>query len=377
MSIYRLRFLKGEINLGFSENARHGVFFSVSFAFLLFLGCTASCADWKTELRTGPRRINAGRVRIYSRAQFKYNAQLNYIGRWVDTPLLLDPELTDPIATWKRLSCATFAKMQRNVMKYGLDGFACLVGKGGTQPLYDYCAKTKTSGFTLLPEIAGSSFGGVKSYMYTAQRAKDIIIPAIKSPYAVRLNGRLVVSSYGGDAQTAEFYKKYFAGYKKEYGEDIVFLPHIGRAGGKKSWNKWRRDYHAGLITPSDVEKVKEYYRNYLRCCGGLYLPATALNIIGERTFDVDFERNFVVKLGKEVMREPEFKDCCFALTARVGHENCTRIGYRLSCQGTQTLRESMETALEGQPDFIIIPEWDGENENSSLRPTVCNSFAH
>src|SRR5690606_25445501 len=39
-------------------------------------------------------------------------------------------------------------------------------------------------------------------------------------------------------------------------------------------------------------------------------------------------------------------------------------------------LRRSFEAAMAGSPDFIIIPEWDEQNEHTSLRPTVDNSFA-
>ena len=346
------------------------------------LACSRVCGagtnavpDWRAALASGSgsRVRQVPRTLVYSRAQFMYNPQLNYIGRWTDTPLLLDPSLRDDKPTGQCLSCAAFGKMQETVLSYGMDGFACLPGKHGSAFLYEYCARTPHGGFTLVPEIAGSD--GAHGAESNA-RFDGVILPALASPHALHLNGKLVVSSYGGDAQPPAFWKAVFDAYRRKHGDRFIFLPQLGSPGGR-GWGKWQTDYHAGSITTQAVAACKEYLRGYLRCTDGLYLPATAMFPGGERRFDAAFYRDFVVALGRGVLAEPEFKGKYFALTARVGKENCARIGYNLSSYGTETLRLSMEAALSADPDLIIIPEWDEQNENTSLRPTLCNSFAY
>ena len=313
------------------------------------------------------------RTLVYSRAQFMYNPQLNYIGRWVDTPLLLDPSLRDDKPNGQCLSGAAFSKMQETVLAYGMDGFACLPGKRGSAFLYEYCARSPHAGFTLVPEISGAD--GARG-AEANPRFDGVILPALASPHALRINGKLVVSSYGADSQTPAFWKTVFDAYRRKHGDRFIFLPQLGSPGGR-GWGKWQADYQAGSITPQAVASAKEYLRGYLRGTDGIYLPATAMFIDGERRFDAAFYRDFVIALGKSVLAEPEFKDKYFALTARVGKENCARIGYNLSSYGTETLRLSMEAALAAEPDLIVIPEWDEQNENTCLRPTLCNSFAY
>ncbi len=336
-------------------------------------GEPAAATDWKSALVSGPRVLRVPRTLVYSRAQFMYNPQLNYIGRWTDTPLLLDPSLRDDKPNGRYLSGAAFGKMRETVLAYGMDGFACLPGKRGSAFLYEYCARGPQDGFTLVPEIAGAdgSYGAEAN-----PRFDGVILPALASPYALRINGKLVVSSYGADSQPPAFWENVFDAYRRKYGDCFIFLPQLGSPGGR-GWGSWQADYQAGSVTTQAIAAAKEYLRGYLRGTDGLYLPATAMFIDGERRFDAAFYRDFVIALGKSVLAEPEFKDKYFALTARVGKENCARIGYNLSSYGTETLRLSMEAALSGEPDLIVIPEWDEQNENTCLRPTLCNSFAY
>ena len=127
------------------------------------------------------------------------------------------------------------------------------------------------------------------------------------------------------------------------------------------------------VCTPAQEEKIKEELREWARATDGLYF-ATVAALKKQNDFDADFYRNFVIRYMKEVLAEPGFQGKKYlGLAAAVGHENTTRIGFALSSNGTATLRESLEAALEARPDLIVIPEWDEQNENTSLRPTVYN----
>jgi hypothetical protein len=81
------------------------------------------------------------------------------------------------------------------------------------------------------------------------------------------------------------------------------------------------------------------------------------------------------LRLIKSVYAEAEFNDKLLCLDAKIGHENNTRFGFTFDSDNTKTLRRTMEAALAVSPDIINIYEWDEQNENTSLRPTVYNSF--
>jgi hypothetical protein len=84
-----------------------------------------------------------------------------------------------------------------------------------------------------------------------------------------------------------------------------------------------------------------------------------------------------MTRLAAEVLREPAFAGKIFIGEAICGHENPSAHGCILSSDGTRTLRRSLQNNLDFQVDLINIPEWDEQNENTSLRPTVFNSYAH
>jgi len=312
---------------------------------------------------------------IYSRAQFHYNPVLNYGGRWVDRPLLLDPELNDPSPEGST-SVAALKGMGKNAMLYGLDGFASLYGNG-TPSLIRKLEQANIPGFTLLPEVYATGSGIYDTPVELAKMRRNtdpVFLSALKSNVALKFNGKTVISSYNADIRPPQFWKALLDDYRRTEGDRFIFLPLLEIPCGR-AWHHWRKDYEEKQITGEKLEALKEHFRAYARATDGIYLACAPVRSGADRHTDIPFFK-FMIKTASEVMCEPEFKDKFFAIAARIGHENASRVGYIRGSYGTWCYRETMAAALAANPDLIIIPEWDEQNENTSLRPTLSNLSA-
>lgn len=325
----------------------------------------------------------ADRTHVFARTQLIYSlGDDDYLHHWIDRPLLVDPSLdaSEPVAGYAfpsslfqknppnpmLMSLPSYARMQQTAMKYGLDGFSFFPETFGRFPFYDYAAKSDVKGFQLLTEFIAGDQQMTKS---------EVIKEALANPVSFRIDGKVVVTSYVADSKPAVYWQETIEALKKQYGNSFIFLPSLDNFGGKPA-NYWIPKYHENSISSQDVNTIKEYLRAWLRVSDGLYVAGAGAFKTQERTFDDDFYQNFVIRLMKSVLAEPEFQQKYFGLSALVGHENNTRIGYALSSNGTKTLRNSFEAAMAAKPDLINIPEWDEQNENTSLRPTVYNGYS-
>lgn len=302
---------------------------------------------------------------IFSRSQLKYGLQrTNYISRWVDQPLFVDPALDDEEG--QTLTYPGFVRMAQISRQYGLDGFAFFPQTSGRDRVYGLAEKAQIPGFHLLNEITSGDWRVDK---------ERIIKLAVNNPQSLRIDGKLVFTSYHTEGKKIEYWQNLFKELRQEYGDQFLFIPDIGRWAGV-SMHTWRKKYHANKITPKDVENIKAYLREWISATDGLYYGSAASFQNPDHTFDEDAFRNFLIPIMKSVLAEPQFKSKYFGLSAVVGHENVTRSGVTLSSDATKTLRYSMDAVLDAEPDIIVIPEWDEQNENTSLRPTVYNGLS-
>ncbi len=314
-----------------------------------------------------PRK--ADRTYVFSRAQFKYGLErTDYLSRWIDQPLFVDPALRGDTTERQSIYYPSFRKIQEVVLQYGMDGLGFFPETSGRAQAYEWAKRSGLKGFHLLTEFTP---GDLKPGPATPSKM-DVVKMALDNPASMRLDGKVVIVSYVADSKPLSYWKKTLGALHKQYGDKFIFLPAVYRFAGK-SPAQWQEKFYANTITPQDIEAIKAYLREWARATDGLYYNYVIGMRTPERTFDPVVYREFAVRILKSVMAEPEFKDKYFALAAAVGHENVTRVGYTTSSDGTKTLRHSFEASMSAQPDLIDIPEWDEENENTSLRPTVYN----
>lgn len=301
---------------------------------------------------------------VFSRSQLKYGLERDsYLSRWLDRPLYLDPSLAQKNPEGAMLNPASYERIREIVRKYKLDGFAFFPETSGRQLAYNIPADDD---FLLLTEF--TSIGDEAAKMAIAELAME-------NPRSFRIDGKLVISSYRAESKSPEYWKDLFAKLREKHGDQFIFLPALNTMGGT-SISTWVEKHQKGEITPEDETQIKESLRIWRDATDGLYFASPA-SVKKGKEFDADCYRNFIGRILREVIDEaaPEPKKY-LALAANVGHENVTRFGYTQNCRGTKTLRDSFEAALAHHPLLINIPEWDEQNENTSLRPTVYNSLS-
>lgn len=312
-----------------------------------------------------PQTRPADRTHLFARTQVKYGLEDNdYLSRWVDRPLYLDPslELTGPKNGL--IHRESFRRMREIALRYGLDGFAFFPETSGRKAVYDEVNPSEK--FLLLTEfIPGKTEAGKIQIAETA----------LKSPFSFRMDDKVVITSYAADKETPEYWQQLMEKIRTRLGDHFLFLPSITNF-GQYPLAEWIQRFDHGKITPEDIAQVKEGLRQWARATDGLYFSAIAAVKDDRRRFHARFYEDFIIRNMKEVLAEPEFQGKRLGLSAGLGHENCTRFGYTFSSDGTKTLRRTMETALRANPALINIPEWDEQNENTSLRPTIYNSLS-
>lgn len=307
----------------------------------------------------------ADRTYIFSRAQFIYSpGRTDYLHRWADRPLFINSVLDANKDRNALMSQSAYSQMQKTVLSYGLDGFAFFPQTSRRSEFYGYTLANSEKGFLLLNELTGEAISKA-----------DVLENALNNPQSFRINGKVVITSYNADREDLSKWKTELQLLNNHYQNKFLFLPSISNFGGKPM-NYWQKKYNTNSLTANDIVTIKSYLRNWLSVTDGLYFSNVSSLIDDDRNFDAEFYRNFVIRLMKSVLAEPASKNKLLGLSACVGHENVTRFGYTLSSEGTKTLRESMEAALQAKPDLINIPEWDEQNENTSLRPTVYNGLS-
>lgn len=300
-------------------------------------------------------------IPIFSRAQLKYGLErTDYYSRWVDRPLFMNPSLADiPDPPPNHLSNPAFLRTQKAVVESGLRGLAFFPERSDVLKL---TKENAISGFELLVDFPPN---------VTIEKLLEAAGNALANPASFRIDGKVVMVSYRTQDKPPEFWEEALQKVRETYGDHFIFLPGLITYDGVSA-NNWIPLFDAGNITSEQEAGIKEDLRKWARVTNGLY--TTNRPKAKDWTFHTAFYRDFMIRYMKEVLAEPEFAGKKYlGLSALIGHENNTRFGYTLGSEGTKTLRESLEASLEAEPDFIAMPEWDEQNENTSLRPTVYN----
>jgi hypothetical protein len=310
------------------------------------------------------RPLKTDRTYVFSRSQWKYGIKRDdYLNLWIDRPLYVNPSHDDD-SEGRDIDLPSFLRAQEDALRYKLDGLAFFPETSRRSIVYAHASREGLPEFKLLTEFIPGSTPTTKA---------QVLQMAGSNPNSFKIDGKLVVTSYNADTLPIETWEKTLSELRNGNKEDgFLFLPALSRF-GNRSISDWNKRFHQGAVTAKDVEGIKEGLRKWLRISDGLCFAAAASVKNGDRRFDEEFYRDFLVRIMRSVLAEPEFQSKYLALSALVGHENVTRSGYTHSSDGTKTLRKSLEVAIGAEPEIINIPEWDEQNENTSLRPTIYN----
>lgn len=323
-------------------------------------------APWPTQ-----RKPLTDRTLVFSRAQMKYSLSMNYAQSWLDRPLFHDrsmrPESSNAMAMARlnRYNGPDFPRMMDIARTYGIDGFAFYPQTAGRLDSVPIVERNGRGDFHLLPEL-------ISSDSFPAKTA-DVLEKVMPSPAVIRVNGKVCFTFDAADAYKPEELRQLFKGWRAKYGDKFIILGALDRLGGK-SWYEWHQQTLNGKpISEADHEKINDDIRTYLDICDGLYFHGGLRKI--DCTVDVEFYRDTVIAAYQNILAEPKYKDKYLGLFACLGYFQ-PGSGSTTDDDGTRTLRQTFETALNAGPDIINLPEWDEQNENTFFRPTVYNSFS-
>lgn len=305
----------------------------------------------------------SARTAIFARGQLKYGLErADYLHRWVDRPLFQDSRL-------RKTDKGTFIhdeawKTMHHVITelYKIDGFAFFPVTKGREDLYRAAALPEHK-LLVLPEMVSSRYKKMKPDW---NKSFALVRNALNSPQSYRVNGKVVLTTYPGDTDPAYWmeFKKQMTG---KFGDKILIVPMHQLPTRIITGN--------GKLTVKDVQLLANTIRKWLRCVDGYYYNYPPLDEY--RRYDAAFDREVMLPLLTGILAEEEFKGKLLAWGTKVGHENFYAKGtFTYNCGGTSMLRGSVGSAVAARADIINLVEWDEQNENTSFRPTLYNSFS-
>ena len=291
-----------------------------------------------------------------------------YLGRYVDNPLCIDPDVPTNRVDGSYLTNEEFERTQREALEYGLDGLAYF--PGSERKAYEHGV------VSTVPNALNVALIGFWDSSKFADDERDFA-RALNDPRGYRFNGKTLVLSwwtekFSSAARVAEIVTT----LRRKYGDTFMLVPDIQSVAAIH----YKRAFHErGDLTAAQVVELKDRFRAYAAAADGLYIGETHMmsrDGDGVKTFDWKYYAR-IVALAREVLDEPVFKGRkLLALSAICGHENPATIGRSVMADGTRTLRRSFAVAAAADPDVIVLPEWDEYNENTCFAPTLYNSFA-
>jgi hypothetical protein len=297
---------------------------------------------------------------VFSRSQMKYPLGNNYYHEWNDRPLLVDRKYRE--ASNYPTPLASYQRTLAEVVKYDIDGLAFFPETTRRIRMFEAQREAGFDKVGLLPEFIGTD----DKQAFAAKL--EILKTALKHPAVPRIDGKVLVTSYGAESLSPERWKNLLSGLRDEVGDRFIFLPSLANVG------QLRKPFMEGEpITRSEVEEQQDYLRSYLDVCDGIYFNYPAAFKNPDHSFDDAFYRDIFIPVFKSVLSEPAYRKKYFGLSAYRSHMSPER-GNSLHEDGTRTLRLSFEAAMSARPDVIVLPEWDEQNENTSFRPTVYGS---
>ena len=321
----------------------------------------ALLAQWREEAKA--YRPAAGRTAIYARGQLKYGAERSdFLHAWYERPLHQNTnwQKEDPKSPF--LNIPAWRKTVETIRLGKMDGMGVCISQSSRG--YVIPRSVMPGGETsILVELPyGYHDGAIEKYVEVAEKALNM-------PNSYRIDGKVVLTRYPKvlekDLDKADAFRK---ALDDRFGKDkFIVIYYVGAFDGNMP---------DGPMTADALLQAREHLRRVLRKTDGIFMADWS--VYWPRRYGAEFEREVITPLLQAVLVEPEFAGRKYlGMPICVGHENCYRWCYSLDSTGTAMGLERLETMTTLRPDFVLCCEWDEENENTHVRPTVSNGYVH
>ena len=304
------------------------------------------------------------------------NIWTGYAHRWTDWPLMIDRSLPYFTGRPYQMSVPDLRRTLDEMRDGGMDGATFNASlRSMAQLVNDIAYGDEPPPVRLVSDyqpIALHYNGG--NWRVEDQ---DWYAPAMTNRFGLFHDGRPVIVAYT-DRMTPDGAKERLKLARQVCG-DFLFLPFCNLGSSMSDWTLALRQRRP--VPEHLKEKAREHIRSYLRVSDGVQICCNHFDAVSpeydEGGFDANFFRRYYVETFREVYNEPEFKGKkLLGIVVGMGHANSYTFGNKCSSNGTRTLRDSLATAYDLQPDIITFFEWDEWNENTGIRPSLYNSFA-
>ncbi len=324
--------------------------------------------DESRQLAATRQRV-AERTLVMPRSQLKYGMDRNYLHWWQDRPLFVDRAARDNPLNVYALNRRTMQREVETARLYGLDGLASLTVSAGQLTNYlladQHLTDLGIDDFIVYPEYWGA---GDQTDKYFDQYA-EALQRALASPHSFRVGGKPVITSYIGDGWTPSQMKAVLDRLRQRFGDTFLFVADIRR-------NASIFAFQNGELATDDILDEKARLRDYLDVADGImFMGANHVKLYytdpdyGD-SINIPYLRDYIATVFKSVLAEEPYRAKLLGLSACVGYVN-PRSSAAKREDRTRALRHTLEVAINADPDFIGMPEWNEFNENTSVCPTV------
>jgi len=345
---------------------------SLLIASLLLLHLSLATFAQPVRQRVLPRTL------VFPRKQSKYNLFANYLHRWVDRPLFFDRRTGDTDQPYAVVACPSFRRNIDIARAYGVDGLGMITGSWMiNRPLdeaFDCLDAQSDADFKILMCVAGLPANNDAQIA----DAVDAIAPALErtlaSASAMRVGGKVLLSSYSFDRAPLDGQRQVFNALRERFGDTFLVAADM-RADVYAIHREYENNGNA--LSAETTANFEQKLRDWLDVFDGvMFAGANHLAAKATDRLDRAFYRDCFMPMFVRVLNEPPYRGKLFGLSAAIGYINVTTSRNWIKEEGTRHLRDTFDIAISGNPDFIVMPEWDETNENTCIQPTLCNSLS-
>ena len=358
---------------------------SAACALAALLPCVAARGEIPFErtedfapVTVGPRVRQTSRTFVYAETVGQYSLFQNFLHRWLDRPLHFSRSLRPTSGKFVYSTPECFRMARDEAMRYGIDGFGVFGNyRGRIGPFKEMVAWNhgREGEFAVLPLVFYTLSGD--GFVASADGIVNLIRTAGAPPVAVTADGRKLLGVYNFRSATVDAQRQLLDEVRKLAKDERYALP--GQLEERVVMRLARNFRKAGRLTDDERAELERMVDGVLAATDGLHLRESEYWRPADASYMSYIDHGFLDGCLRPVLlaayARPENRGKVLSFHVMQGYLN-NLSGMNHGEFGTRSLRRCMASALALNPDFLLLFEWNEENENTMFQPTVRNGEA-